>query len=337
MKIAVIGAGGMGRIHAEAHRSNPAVRLTGIADADPAAAAGLAAQTDARPYPTLEALLEAEQPDVVDICLPTPLHKAYVLKAAASGKHVICEKPLAGSIADAEEMIEACEKAGVRLFVGHVLRFFPEYAKAREAILSEALGQIATVRTERVSAAPNGRDGWYADYARSGGVLLDLLIHDFDWLRWTFGEIDRVYARSVAAARPGQPDHAFVSLRFASGVIGYASGSWAYPEGFATRLEVAGQGGILSLDSEETATNRNLLRAAEAGRPSVQVPGSPLFKSPYEEELAHFIACLAGGTEPVVTARDALEALRVSLAAIRSAATGEAVTLSSGEGRQGIA
>ncbi|MEK0316093.1 Gfo/Idh/MocA family protein [Cohnella sp. 56] len=334
MKIAVIGAGGMGRIHAEAHRSNLAVRLAGIVDADPAAAARLASDTGARPYPTLESLLEAEQPDVVDICLPTPLHKAYVLKAAAFGKHVICEKPLAGSIADAEEMIEACEKAGVRLFVGHVLRFFPEYAKARDVIVSEALGQIATVRTERVSAAPTGRDGWYADYAKSGGVLLDLLIHDFDWLRWTFGEIERVYARSVAAARP---DHAFVSLRFASGVIGYASGSWAYPEGFATRLEVAGQGGILSLDSEEAATNRNLLRAAEAGRPSVQVPGSPLFKSPYEEELAHFVACLADGTEPVVTARDALEALRVSLAAIRSAATGEAVTLSSCEGRQGIA
>jgi len=327
MKVAVIGAGGMGRIHAEAYRDHPRAELVGVADAREEEAAALAAAVGTRAYASLEALMQAEDPDVVDICLPTFLHREYALRAAAFGKHVVCEKPIAGSLQDAEDMIEACGKAGVRLFVGHVLRFFPEYAAARDTVLDGSLGRIATVRTERLSVAPRGAGGWYADAAKSGGVLLDLMIHDFDWLRWTFGEVERVYARSLAAARSDVPDHAFVSLRFRDGTIGYACGSWTYPDGFATRLEIAGTGGILAHDSDDSATNRHSLRAAEADRPSVQVPRSPLFRSPYEEELDHFIRCLETGGEPLVTAEDAWHALRIGLAARRSAMTGEAIAL----------
>jgi len=320
----------MGSVHAEAYANNPNAELVGIADSREGAASALAAKTGSRAYESLEQLMNAENPDVIDICLPTFLHKPYVLQAASYGKHVICEKPISGSLKDAREMIDACTAAGVRLFVGHVLRFFPEYAKTRELVQAGQIGRIGTIRTERVSAAPRGHDGWYRDFSRSGGVLLDLLLHDFDWLRWTFGEVERVYARSLlASGETSEPDHAFVTLRFHSGAIGYANGSWAYPEGFATRLEVAGDAGILSVNSEDSVTNRSLLANRQADQAAVQVPQSALARSPYEDELGHFLRCLETGEEPIVTCEDAYEALKISLACIRSAETGQAVAMDS--------
>ncbi|QHT62644.1 Gfo/Idh/MocA family oxidoreductase [Paenibacillus lycopersici] len=330
MRIALIGAGAMGTVHAEAHTRNPRAELVGIVDSREDAAAALAERLGTRAYATLEALMEAEQPDVIDVCLPTYLHRDYVLRAAAYGKHVICEKPIAGTLDDARAMIEACREAGVHLYIGHVVRFFPEYAQVRDLINRGEIGEVGTVRAERVGSCPSGFDGWYRDFAKSGGVLLDLILHDFDWLRWTFGEVDRVYARSLfAAGNDDLPDHAFATLRFRSGVIGYANGSWSFPEGFATRLEVAGNGGILSVNSEDSVTNRSLLAAKDTSRPSVQVPQSALARSPYDVELEHFLRCIEEGVDPVVTAEDAYEALRISLACIHSAVTGAAVEMES--------
>ncbi|MBM7566767.1 Gfo/Idh/MocA family protein [Paenibacillus sacheonensis] len=330
MRIALIGSGAMGTVHAEAHARNPRAELAGIVDSRLETAAALAERLGTRAYATLDELMAAETPDVLDICLPTFMHKEYVLRAASCGKHVICEKPIAGSLADAREMIEACKAAGVQLYVGHVLRFFPEYAQVRDLIRSGEIGEVGTIRTERVSACPRGYDGWYLDFSKSGGVLLDLMLHDFDWLRWTFGEVDRVYARSLlASGDTEEPDHAFVTLRFGSGAIGYANGSWAYPEGFATRLEVAGNGGILSVNSEDAVTNRVQLAAKEVNQAAVQVPHSALTHSPYDVELDHFLRCIADGIEPVLTAEDAFEALRISLACMHSAITGTAVEMES--------
>lgn len=328
MKIALIGAGSMGTVHAEAHARNPRAELVGIVDPRIGTASALAERLGSRAYASLDQLMAAESPDVVDICLPTFMHKEYTLQAAALGMHVLCEKPIAGNLADARAMIEACRAAGVQLYVGHVVRFFPDYAKVRELIRAGEIGQPGTVRAERVSAAPSGYDGWYADFAQSGGVLLDLLLHDFDWLRWTFGDVERVYARStLAAGDKTSPDHAFVTLRFKSGAIGYANGSWSYPDGFATRLEVAGSAGILTVNSEDSVTNRAQLAAKESNQPAVHVPQSALARSPYDDELAHFLDCIAGGAEPIVTCEDGYEALRISLACMESALSGKAVEM----------
>lgn len=328
MKIALIGAGSMGTVHAEAHARNPRADLVGIVDSRIDTAAAVAERLGSRAYATLEELMAAESPDVIDICLPTFMHKEYTLKAAAYGKHVLCEKPIAGNLADAREMIEACREAGVHLYVGHVVRFFPDYAQVRALIQAGEIGDVGTIRAERVSAAPRGYDGWYRDFAQSGGVLLDLMLHDFDWLRWTFGDVERVYARStLAAGDKTSPDHAFVTLRFKSGAIGYANGSWSYPEGFATRLEVAGNAGILSVNSEDAITNRAQLAAKESLQPAVQVPQSALTRSPYDDELEHFLNCIEGAVEPIVTCEDGYEALRISLACMESAVSGKAVEM----------
>jgi predicted dehydrogenase len=220
-------------------------------------------------------------------------------------------------------MIAACEAAGVQLFVAHVVRFFPEFARARQVVESGALGALGVVRGIRGGARPRS-SAWFADVAQSGGVILDVAIHDIDYLRWLCGDVTRVFARGLTFR--GLPaDHALISLRFASGAIGHIEGSWAFPPGvFRTFLELAGSEGVLVHDSDDT---RPLEVQYHEGAPPAGAPspaGPPLEDDPWFRELQHFLATLDGAT-PLITPRDALEALRVALAAIESVHTGRPV------------
>src|SRR5205085_108295 len=143
--------------------------------------------------------------DVVDVCVPTPAHRAAVEAALAAGvEHVFVEKPIARTVADAEAMLAAAARAGATLYVGHVVRFTPAFVALREAVLRGDVGTPAVVRTARGGPYPAGT--WFADRAQSGGAVVDMLVHDFDWLRWTFGEVERVYCRIAGAA--GRVDYA---------------------------------------------------------------------------------------------------------------------------------
>src|SRR4051812_44184684 len=125
--VLVIGAGTMGGVHAEAYAAMDNVKLVGIVDIQKEKVDTLAKKLNTKAYGSYEEAMELlQQVDIVDVCLPTYLHKTYVCKAAYSGKHVICEKPLARNLEDAREMIDTCKQNNVKLFVGHVLRFFPE-------------------------------------------------------------------------------------------------------------------------------------------------------------------------------------------------------------------
>lgn len=331
LKVGIIGAGTMGRIHAGAYALMKDAQLVGVADIRPAAAQPLADQLGSKAYSTLEDLIAAENPDIIDICLPTYLHKSFVMKAAQFGKHVICEKPIAPALEDAQEMIEACRKAGVKLMVGHVLRFFPEYAKAKQMVDRNAVGKVGTVRMLRGGSIPSGWNDWYRSFDQSGGVILDLIIHDFDWLRWTFGEVERVYAKGLIGREMLSMDHAFVSLRFVNGTIAHVNGSWAHPEGFRTFLEIAGKKGVISMDSDDTVSIHTSLHSAKsAAAASVQIPESPLGKSPYLLELEHFVDCALHDKQPSITGEDAYKAVEISLAALQSVRTGRAITLNQG-------
>ncbi|MFM9278223.1 Gfo/Idh/MocA family protein [Paenibacillus jiagnxiensis] len=327
IKVLLIGAGTMGSTHAQAYEQMEGVQVAGVVDIQAERAQSLADEVHARAFASYEEAISAlDDVDVVDVCLPTYLHKRYVLQAAQAGKHVICEKPLARHLADAEEMIAVCKQHGVKLFVGHVLRFFPEYAQARTVIEAGDLGEIGVVRTSRGGTFPRAWNNWYADYSLSGGLTLDMIIHDFDYLRWCFGEVDRVYAKSLRGRVYGQIDYALVTLRFQSGVIAHVEGTWAH-ESFAMSFEIAGKNGVLQFDSARdnpvTAVSRNGVQ----GRPGVAVPESPLREGTYYRELKHFMDCIATGNEPQITAEDGLEALRISLAALESMETGKPVTL----------
>ncbi|MFD1676196.1 Gfo/Idh/MocA family protein [Alicyclobacillus fodiniaquatilis] len=326
-RVALVGCGTIGNVHAEAYARMEDAKLVGIVDIREMHGREKAFLLNTNWYATLEQLLAEEEVDVVDICVPTYLHRAYVEQAARAGKHVICEKPIARTLEDAQAMIQLCEEHGVRLFIAQVLRFFPQYRRAHELLAANAVGDVGTVRAMRGGGFPRAWNDWYANVELSGTLVVDAIIHDFDFLRWCFGEVERVYAKGLLGRDINRLDHAFVSLRFQNGVIGHVEGTWAYPSGFKTMLEVAGNKGVLEHTSGNEAPIHLSLRDNQYRSGGVAVPESPLEKDPYQLELEHFLACLTTGDAALVTAEDAYKALEISLAALKSIQTGEAVAL----------
>jgi predicted dehydrogenase len=322
MRVGLVGAGFMGGVHLNAYAGIPDVEVVGVADARVEAAVSGAEMVGARPYASYEELVATEDVEVVDVCLPTALHRDLALRAAGEGRHVILEKPIARTMEDAQQILDAFSEDGPRLFVGHVVRFFPEYAGIKQKIEAGDLGTVGVVRTSRRSPFLLGWNDWYADWRISGGVLLDLVIHDFDYLRWTLGEVERVYARGMLGREYNRLDYILATLRFEGGAIAHVEGHWGYPAPFNYSIEVAGSSALLTLDSTEPAP---LELVGDAG--SGEVPDVASGKSPYEVELEHFVRCIATGEESIVRPQDACEALRIGLAATESVLTGEPVTL----------
>lgn len=331
LRVGVVGAGTMGETHVAAWAAEGAPLMVFSQDAGRAAALGRT--FGAVVAGSIEELLGGV--DIVDICTPTDHHLEMTMAAAAAGRHVICEKPMARTVADAERMIATCAAAGVRLFVAHVVRYFPEYALARQAVVDGAIGEPAVLRLKRATARPRlPDDHWLFDPSRSGGIILDFMIHDFDYARWIAGDVASVQCRSVGAERPDLGvDHAVAILGHRSGAISQVSGSWAYGSPmFRTAFEIAGSGGLIEQDS---AAGPPLVAYLHAGttdeeRP-VGLPASPLEEDPYRLELRDFQRAIVNGSAARVDAFDAVEAVRIALAADESARTGLPVDIAPGE------
>ncbi|MGP4066422.1 Gfo/Idh/MocA family protein [Oceanobacillus sp. M65] len=326
----VLGAGTMGSTHAAAFTKMENVALVGIVDINLAKAQVLAKKLGTEAFQTYdEAVSSINDIDVVSVCVPTPVHKHYVMKIADDNRHVICEKPLARSLSDARSMINYCIEKGVKLFVGHVVRFFPEYVRAKQIVDEGKIGDPAIIRTTRGGVFPVASNDWYSNFISSGGLVLDMIIHDFDYLRWCFGEVDRVYAKSSRARVFEKIEYALVTLRFKSGVIAHVEGTWAH-QGFSTKFEIAGKKGLVEYDSAKT-TPVVASQKETASNEGVAVPESPMKDSPYFTELQHFINCIHTNDEPVVSAEDAYKAMEISIAALESIESGKAVVLNNKE------
>jgi UDP-N-acetylglucosamine 3-dehydrogenase len=324
LKVALIGAEGMGTVHARAYAHIRGAKLVGIVDSNREAAEKLGMEQGVPFYATLDELQAVEDPDVIDICLPTHLHKELVIKAAAMAKHIFCEKPIAASKADALEMIEACRNAGVMLRVGHVLRYSPDYVKAKALLDQQKLGKVGTVRMLREGNILNEAER--RDDAETVDVILDLIILDIDWLCWTFGDVDRVYAKGLLCKEGLNYIQVFLSLRMKSGVIVHASGSCALPSGLRTYLEVAGRGGVMRMESDELSMP--IMNTIKTDKGIIENrKESPLRISPYQAELQEFIDCLVNKQEMSISEEDTMRTLEVCLAAQRSLETGKAITL----------
>lgn len=326
LKVGIVGSGLMGKTHAAAWAHTSAT-LAGVYSVDGERAATLASEYQTQSFSDLDALLK--QVDVVDICTPTHAHHSVAIRAAEAGKHVVCEKPLARTHQQGREMIAACEKAGVQLLVAHVVRFFPEYARTKAVVERGDIGRVAVVRLTRCSALPVwATDNWLMDSEKSGGMMLDLMVHDFDYARWVAGDVESVYARSVRGQNPGaREDYGLVILQHRNGAISNVEGGWAYPQGmFRTALEVAGDAGLVEHPAGSSAPLGIHLKE-QAGSANVVVPRSPLIEDPYTTEIKHFYDVLVHGVEPRVTAVDGLAALEIGLAAIESARSGRRVRI----------
>ena len=326
-RVAILGAGKLGRTHARHWAAIPQAEIVSILDTHLETAQSLGLGTS---YDHFDALLRETQPDIVDICTPTPSHRAYIEQAAAAGAAIFVEKPLARTMADCDAIVAAVERTNVPLMAGHVVRYFPAYREAKRVVDSGGVGIPAAIRAERLAGFPHrgAAQSWYADPAKSGGVVLDAMLHDFDWLRWCFGPVERVFAQGLhgRAEHAGLLDYALVTLRLASGAVAHITGSWAHSGPMRTSFEIAGDGGMVEFDSATTVP----LRLSQTDGAAGPLSESPLVASddPYYQELRAFTDALDAGAPMPVTVYDAREGVRIALAALESIETGKAVTLS---------
>jgi UDP-N-acetylglucosamine 3-dehydrogenase len=308
----------MGNTHARQYRKMPDVQI-GYHDRHPERAESFRNLFDAICCENSDALFAWA--DVIDICLPTDLHVPYALKAIAAGEAVFLEKPIARSLEDGKQIVEAAEKANVPLMIGQVVRYFPEFSKGHQLVKSGAIGEAATARMRRGGPAPSGQKAWFMDHSRSGGVLLDLAIHDFDWLRWTLGEVEYLYSRSVGASKGSGPDYALTTLTFEGGAVGHVESTWMDPSGFRTSYKVSGSDGIIEFDSRDEPS----LRTLTSSTPTTESSLAPK-DDPYYLELRAFLDSVVNKTPVPVAGYEGLMALSIALAAVESAHTGQCVT-----------
>jgi len=327
MRVGIIGTGGMGRVHASQYGKMPDVELF-VYDRNPERGARTAANWNATLYSNPAELIEAV--DVVDICVPTDGHAELGHQAIAAGRAVFMEKPLAGTLEEAVGLMSAAAAANVPLMPGQVVRFFPDFLTGHQLVKSGAVGTPAAARTRRGGLAPTGSEGWFMDHTRSGGILLDLAIHDFDWLRWTLGEVTQVYSRSLAALTKTGPDYALSTLTFDNGCVAHVESTWMDPNGFRAAFEVAGSAGLIQYDSREAPGLR--VSPAKPSEPEVgksylavsQTPTAPL-EDPYYLELRGFLDAVKNGTPVPVAPIEGVHAVAIAVAARQSAETGQPV------------
>ena len=323
--VAIAGAGFMGSAHAANYAAlGERVRVKTVCGRSPERAARVAESVGAAVAAYDDVLADPEV-DAVDICLPTPLHRDAAERAFSAGKHVFLEKPLALTLEDAEAILAAAERSDRTFMVGLVLRFWPEYVRLHELVAAGELGRPRAAFAQRLSPPADWAE-WLRDREQSGGTCVDLMIHDFDQLNALLGE-----PRSVYASEP-QPGHVHAIVEY-DGASGIAEGSMAMPRSypFSSDIRVLGERGVAeyAFSAAPVEGEGNIGASSSARGLRVYPAGGDLrveaveSADPWGPELAEFVSCLEDGRRPAQgTGAQALAALRVSLAANRSLASG---------------
>ncbi|MGA0121563.1 MAG: Gfo/Idh/MocA family protein [Gaiellales bacterium] len=333
--VAILGSGFMARTHAAAwaaHADRAAVRV--VASRTRAGAAGVAEGAGADATEDLAAAIARDDVDVVDICLPTALHRPWAEAAFAAGKDVLLEKPIALDVADAEAIIAARDASGRRLLVGLVLRFWPEYEELHALVAQGAVGTVRSVTALRLSPPPDWND-WMTDPAQSGGAAVDLMVHDFDQVAMLLGDPLRVHAGAVPGGPHGAPQHVVATVTCANGTAVVEGGLLlppSYP--FTSGIRVLGDDGVLeypfsagasddggNIGGVDQSANALQRYPASGARERVAVAAG----DPWARQCGYLLDRIAGEL-PVdrATGEDALRALRIALAANRSIVSGAA-------------
>lgn len=335
----IIGCGWVFPSHAIGVRSlrNRGVDLVGVADVDGGRARRAAEEYGARDwYTDYRDLLARDDIHFVSVCLPHHLHRTVVVEATRAGKHVLCEKPLAISVADADAMIAAARAAGVQLSVIFQHRYDPWYRRLYQAVRGGAFGHIlsATVlhrsplRADPEHASP-WRDRWDAV---GGGVLMMQAIHFLDILLWALGPVESTMARIATLARPEEvEDTGAAVLRFRNGAIGAVVATNASSAARLTRVEVHGTTGSAVVENDRIVLWDPAASYAEQPLPDDEPALSPderrrlLFGSGHVKQIVDFVQRVRAGQPPAVTAEDGRDATAVMEAIYESACSGRSV------------
>jgi inositol 2-dehydrogenase len=332
LNVGLMGLGRLGRVYARDLATRIAcTRLVAVADVDASAVEEVTRAFDVpRAYANSDELLADSAVDAVVIVTPTSTHAALASAAAAAGKAIFCEKPLAITMDEALAMRQAVQQSGAFFQLGFMRRFDRGYAVAKERLGAGGIGDAVLFKSSSRDPFPPSVE--YANPKSSGGLLIDMGIHDFDLARWFMGEVATVQAIGGVLAYPelgavGDIDNAVVSLVFASGRLGVVDLTRNGIYGYDIATELLGTQGTLRIGYlRETP----LMVMTKSGVNHDTVPYfMERFRDAYTAQLENFAQNVLQGRRPPITADDGVEALRIAVAATRAYKTGQPVSVSS--------
>lgn len=338
--VGIIGSAFISSIHAESVRSLPHAELVGVASARADRARTFAERFGMRHhFDDYRRLLALPEVDMVVIGAPNDLHCPMTIEAAAAGKHVVVEKPLCLNLAEADRMIAACQKAGVKLMYAEELCFAPKYVRLKQLLDSGALGRPTLIKQAEKHDGPHA-DHFYDVTRSGGGVTMDMGCHAIQFFRWILGgaRLLSVYAQMdtlVHGAKTRGDDNALLILEFEGGVVALAEESWTKLGGMDDRAEVYGSKGVAYADllhgnSIETYSTAGYDNAVEKAGTTVGWSFTMYEENwnyGFQQEIAHFVDCVRNDRAPRVTGEDGRAVLEAVFAAYASAGTGRKVSL----------
>jgi predicted dehydrogenase len=327
-----IGLMSFAHLHAEAYIQNlraiPGVEVIGLADEEAGRGRHFANQFQARYFSSYAELL-AEKPDGVLVCSENAKHRPLIELAAAAGAHILSEKPLATTLADAQAMLDACQKAGVILMTAFPMRFSPPLIEVKSTLAGGGLGQLYSCAATNQGELPRHHREWFVDPdLAGGGAVMDHTVHLADILRWylesevveLFAQTNQIIQGDTVRVETG----GLLLLTFANGVFATIDCSWSRPKTYPTwgglTLELVGERGVLNVDAfKQTYT----LYGRDNAKPTWGFWGSDVNQAMIEE----FVAAIREKRPPKVSGYDGYKALEIALAAYQSAQTGQPVRL----------
>ena len=340
VRVGLVGSQFITTIHAESLKSVPQAEVLAVCSPTPGHAQAFAAQHGIPHHFTeYRKMLEMDELDLIILGVPNDLHCRFTVDAAAAGKHVVCEKPLAMNLREADLMIDACRKANVKLMYAEELCFAPKYVRLKKLLDDGALGEPTLLKQAEKHDGPHAPHFWDVDRA-GGGVAMDMGCHAVEFFRWMLGKraIKSVYAHMdtrVHKEKTRGDDNALLIVEFEGGCVGLAEESWTKLGGMDDRAEVYGSKGVAFAD---LLRGNSIVTYSAAGYDyAVEKAGSTTGWSftIYEEawnygfpqEMAHFVDCVQNDKQPLETGQDGRAVLEAIFAAYESAGTGRKVPL----------
>lgn len=324
VRFGIIGAGTMGKAHAQSISHIPSVQLTAVADTNPSKAQELANTHQAKPIANITELIQSSDVDAVIIASPTPFHFAQAKEAIEAGKHVYIEIPMVRHQQEADELVNLAEQNKVIVTVGHSQRYHLEIEAIKQQYESGAVGKPAMIRFGRRTPHPRS---WYSNFESSGGVIFDAMIHELDLLNWIFGPSTRVYCNSLyKRVSTEQLDYALAMLRLENGAIAHVESSWCHYGQFIIDAEIAGEKGLIHFDNQESIPLKvSLVNYESSARQYFNE--SPVNTPAVYQLLREFVKAINGKADNPVPANQGREAVKLALAALESAQSKRPVTL----------
>ena len=340
VRVGLVGSGFISAIHADALKRCAGAEIVAVASPTRGKAGAFARRHGIpRHFTDYRKLLELDEIDLVVLGIPNDLHCEVTLNAAAAGKHIVLEKPMCLSLAEADQMLAACRRAKVKLMYAEELCFAPKYVRLKQLLDSGALGHPVLLKQSEKHDGPHAAHFW--DVERSGGgVTMDMGCHAIEFFRWMLGRpaIKSVYAQMgthVHGKKTRGDDNALLVLEFANGTTAVAEESWTKLGGMDDRAEVHGSKGVAYADllhgnAIETYSAAGYDYAVEKAGSTVGWSFTiyeEIWNYGFVHEMAHFVECVREDKQPLVTGEDARAVMEALFAAYESAGTGRKVML----------